>query len=232
MHDGGERVKSTKLQEFQSCLSALTDSFLSDSDSAPRALPFSSSQGPVRKKTAGQRIWAADDKRAHIGSMPAWLAITTERAFACPLHPAWSVPPLRLRATLSRSVWMTMNWMTAFLRQLQMQKSYRALWLNLPSFCHLLHARLRADEELIRVTTKAVNELRLEWSLPEEPSRSRLDEWFLPRRHQALRQCLSPFVPEVHDELTKLCRVWTCGGLSWMLHRSSEVVSGNATLPP
>ncbi len=52
--------------------------------------------------------------------------------------------------------------------------------------------------------TKAVNKLGLEWSPPEEPSRSRLDECFLPGRHQALRQRSSPFFPEVHDELTKL----------------------------
>ncbi len=40
-------------------------------------------------------------------------------------------------------------------------------------------------------------------SPPEELSRSRLDEWFLPGRHQALRQRSSPFLPEMHDELTK-----------------------------
>ncbi len=66
------------------------------------------------------------------------------------------------------------------------------------------NARLRADDELIRVMTKAVNELGLEWSPPEEPSRIRLDEWFIPGRHQALHQRSSPFFPEVHDELTKL----------------------------
>ncbi len=65
------------------------------------------------------------------------------------------------------------------------------------------NARLRADEELIRIMTKAVNELELEWSPPEEPSRSRLDEWFLQGRHQTLRQRSSPFFPEVHDELTE-----------------------------
>ncbi len=54
------------------------------------------------------------------------------------------------------------------------------------------NARLRADEELIRVMTKAVNEFRLEWSPPEKPSRSRLDECFFPGRHQALCQHLSP----------------------------------------
>ncbi len=99
-----------------------------------------------------------------------------------------------------------MNWMTAFLWQLQMRKCYRALWLSppvtLPSSASR-NAWLKMDEELIRVMTKAVNELGLEWSPPDEPSRCRLDEWFLPRRHQALRQPSSPFFPEVHNELTK-----------------------------
>ncbi len=54
--------------------------------------------------------------------------------------------------------------------------------------------------------TKAVSELGLAWSLPEEPSRSRLDEWFLPGRQQAPHQCSSPFFPEVPDELTKSWR--------------------------
>ncbi len=66
-------------------------------------------------------------------------------------------------------------------------------------------ARLKVDDELIRVMTKAVNELGLEWSLPEEPSRSRLDEWFLLGHHQALRQHSPPFT-KVHDELTKSWR--------------------------
>ncbi len=54
--------------------------------------------------------------------------------------------------------------------------------------------------------TKAVSELGLEWSPPEEPSCSKLDEWFLPRRQQATRQRSSPFFLKVHDELTKLWR--------------------------
>ncbi len=98
---------------------------------------------------------------------------------------------------------MTTNWTTAFLWRLQTRKSY---WTPvivtdpalLPSSASC-NARLRADEELFRVTMKAVNELRLEWSPPKEPSRSRLDEWFLPGRHQALRQRSSPFLPKVHE---------------------------------
>ncbi len=100
---------------------------------------------------------------------------------------------------------LTTKWMTAFLWRLQMQRSYRALWLTPPSSSSR-SARLRPDEEFIRVMTKAVNELGLEWSPPEEPSCSRLDEWFLPGHHQALRQSSSPFFPEVHDELTKSWR--------------------------
>ncbi len=67
-------------------------------------------------------------------------------------------------------------------------------------------ARPRTDAELVRVLTKAVSELGLEWSPPEEPSHSRLDEWFLPGCQQAPRQCSPPFFPEVHDELTKSWR--------------------------
>ncbi len=64
-------------------------------------------------------------------------------------------------------------------------------------------ARLKADDELIRVMSKALYELGLEWSPPEESSCSRLNEWFLPEDHQVLFQHSSPFFPKVHDELTK-----------------------------
>ncbi len=47
--------------------------------------PLAPSQFLPLKDPWGQRIRAAGDKRAHVGSMPACLAITTERAFARPL---------------------------------------------------------------------------------------------------------------------------------------------------
>ncbi len=43
----------------------------------------------------------------------------------------------------------------------------------------------------------------MEWSFPDEPSCSRLDEWVLPGHHQAPRQRASPFFLEVHDEITR-----------------------------
>ncbi len=67
-------------------------------------------------------------------------------------------------------------------------------------------AKAGMDAELFRVLSKAVEELGLEWSPPEEPSRSCLDEWFLPGRRQAPQHRPSPFFPEVHDELTRSWR--------------------------
>ncbi len=67
-------------------------------------------------------------------------------------------------------------------------------------------AKAGMDAKLFRALSKAVEELGLEWSPPEEPSRSRLDEWFLPGRRQAPQQRPSPFFPEVHDELTRSWR--------------------------
>ncbi len=103
-----------------------------------------------------------------------------------------SAPRHRLRATWSRSVWVKMNWMTALdasdAEELSGSVTDPAL---LPPSASR-NARLRADEELIRVMTRAVNELGLEWSAPEEPSRSRLDKCFFPGRHQALRQRSPP----------------------------------------
>lgn len=45
-------------------------------------------------------------------------------------------------------------------------------------------ARALIDTELIHVLFKAIEELSFEWSAPEEPTCSRLDEWFLPGCHQ------------------------------------------------
>ncbi len=60
--------------------------------------------------------------------------------------------------------------------------------------------------DLFRILSNAVEELGLEWFPSVEQSRSRLDEWFLPGRHQAPRQRASPFFPNVHDEINKSCR--------------------------
>ncbi len=99
------------LREFQSCLSALTDSFLFRERLHPsRPLVFFL-PGTCAEKTTGQRIRAASDRRAHAGSMPACLAITTERAFACPLHPTRSASLWGCeRHDLVRCEWQRIGW--------------------------------------------------------------------------------------------------------------------------
>ncbi|KAF4101537.1 hypothetical protein G5714_017969 [Onychostoma macrolepis] len=67
--------------------------------------------------------------------------------------------------------------------------------------------RPRPDTELIRVLSKAVEDLGLKWSAPEEPAHGLLEKWYLPgSSQQSSRQCPTPFLPAVHDELTKMWR--------------------------
>ncbi|KAL0181464.1 hypothetical protein M9458_023870, partial [Cirrhinus mrigala] len=67
--------------------------------------------------------------------------------------------------------------------------------------------RPKPDAELIHVLSKAVEDLGLDWSAPEEPAHGLLDEWYLPGScQQSSRQHPVPFLPAVHDELTKTWR--------------------------
>ncbi len=82
--------------------------FFSERDYTSKALPFSSSQGPVRKKQRGRGIeQPVCDKRHHRGSIRLSSSPNTISV------------PLRLRPTT--------NWMTAFLWWRLTRKSYRAL---------------------------------------------------------------------------------------------------------
>ncbi|KAI2647602.1 ORF V: Enzymatic polyprotein [Labeo rohita] len=61
------------------------------------------------------------------------------------------------------------------------------------------------DVELLRVLTKAVKELGMVWAPPAEPTRSRLDKWYLQsdRGRKDTPRRPGPFFPEVHDEIAK-----------------------------
>lgn len=63
--------------------------------------------------------------------------------------------------------------------------------------------RAGINTELVRLLTKVVEDLGLDWSPPEEPASNRLNEWFLQGRRQAPQQRPAPFLPELHAELTK-----------------------------
>lgn len=60
------------------------------------------------------------------------------------------------------------------------------------------------QEELVRVMTKAVQELELTWSPLEEPAKSILDSWYFRSfRRQADSRASVPFFPDVHEQLVK-----------------------------
>ncbi|KAK2887454.1 hypothetical protein Q8A67_015682 [Cirrhinus molitorella] len=57
------------------------------------------------------------------------------------------------------------------------------------------------QEELMRVLSKAVQELELTWSPPEEPARSKLDSWYFRSTRKADSRASVPFFPDVHEQL-------------------------------
>ncbi len=192
------------LRDFQSCLSTLTDSFLFRERLRSSRPPLFYLPETCEEKAAGQKIWAASYKRAHAGSMPR-ASPSTQREHSAVLfiqhnqRPSMAASDLISFGVSDNKLGDSLSLAASDAEELSGSVIDPTL---LPSSASR-NARLRADKELIRIMTKAVNKLGLEWSPPEEPSRSRLDECFLPGRHQALRQRSSPFFPEVHDELTK-----------------------------
>ncbi|CAM4629912.1 unnamed protein product [Leuciscus chuanchicus] len=72
-----------------------------------------------------------------------------------------------------------------------------------PSLQESSGVRSTFDAELLRLLTKAVEDLGLDWSLPDEPAPSRLDGCFLPGRRSTPHTRPAPFLPELHEELTK-----------------------------
>ncbi|RXN36619.1 kinase C alpha type-like protein [Labeo rohita] len=60
------------------------------------------------------------------------------------------------------------------------------------------------QDEPVRILTRAVSDLGLEWEKADEPARSKLDSWYLDsgRRVAALRK-RGPFLPDLHDDVAK-----------------------------
>ncbi len=179
--------------------------FFSESD---RALPFSSSQGPVRKKQRGRGSQRPVESELTPAQIPR-ASLSPHREVSPVL---FSQPDQRPSASVSDLVSFggsddeladdSMSLVASDAEELSGSVTDPApSGLPAPSA-----AKAGMDAELFRVLSKAVEELGLEWSPPEEPSRSRLDEWFLPGRRQAPQQRPSPFFPEVHDELTRSWR--------------------------
>ncbi len=118
-------------------------------------------------------------------------------------------------------------------------KSAREEWSNSPLDYTAPHGSDTGDlhhndVELLSILSKAVDEFGLEWAPPAEPTRSRLDEWYL----QLIVAERTPLFPEVHDEIKKL---WNALPLTSRVHNpGSSLLSsvdgadqvGYVKLPP
>ncbi len=145
--------------------------FFSESDPAPRALPFSSSQGPVRKKQRGR------------GSQcPVESVLTSAQILRASLSPHREVSPVLFsqpdqRPSASTSDLVSFGGSDDDSMSLAASDAEELLGsVDDPAPSHLpapSAAKAGMDAELFRVLSKAVEELGLEWSPPEEPSRSR-----------------------------------------------------------
>ncbi|KAL0197791.1 hypothetical protein M9458_006331, partial [Cirrhinus mrigala] len=63
------------------------------------------------------------------------------------------------------------------------------------------------DEELVKILSEAVQDLGLDWSPPEQPTKNRLDMRYLQSGRQvAAPQRPAPFFPEVHEEISRSWR--------------------------
>ncbi len=194
--------------ESISLASAHAHRFLFRERSRPSRLLFSSSQGPVRKKQQGRGSQRPVESELTPAKIPR-ASLSPHREMSPVL---FSQPDQRPSASVSDLVSFggsddeladdSMSLVASDAEELSGSVTDPApSGLPGPSA-----AKAGMDAKLFRVLSKAVEELGLEWSPPEEPSRSRLDEWFLPGRRQAPQQRPSSFFPEVHDELTRSWR--------------------------
>lgn len=60
------------------------------------------------------------------------------------------------------------------------------------------------QDDLVRVLTKAVQELELNCDPPQEPAKSKLNSWFFAAGHrQTGARSSMPFFPNVHEQVVK-----------------------------
>ncbi|KAI2664297.1 Platelet glycoprotein V [Labeo rohita] len=161
--------------------------FFSERDSAPRALPFPSSQEPVKKKQRGR-----GSQRSELGELTSaqprrGSPVLFTRPDLCPSAAASDMVSF---GGSEDDMLDSMSLAASDAEELSGSINDPA---PLPSAdTSDPRSKTGMDAELFRVLTRAVDELGLEWSPPEEPPRSLLDEWFLPGA--------------VHEELTRSWR--------------------------
>ncbi len=163
-----------------------------ESDSAPCALPLSSSLGPVRKKQPGR-----GSQRPEMGEL------TPDQILRSSLSPSREADPVfysRADQHPSTAVSDMVSFggsedeilddsmsLSAFDGEELSSSIYGPA---LPQSGKSSKPKPGMDAELFHVLSRAVDELGL-------------DECILPGRHQAPHQRASPFFPEIHEELTR-----------------------------
>ncbi len=154
--------------------------FFSESDPAPRALPFSSSQGPVRKKQRGRGSQRPVESELTPAQIPR-ASLSPHREVSPVL---FSQPDQRPSASVSDLVSFggsddeladdSMSLVASDAEELSGSVTDPApSGLTAPSA-----GQSRDGCRTFPCPLKSGCRAGLEWSPPEEPSRSRLDEWF------------------------------------------------------
>lgn len=115
------------------------------------------------------------------------LALSAQRGFPSPLYSPRPVSlcqherPGHCSVGMMTSCLMTCHWQLRTHRSCRDRLPLRPLPLPLPLLAVIWAQRHQSHDaaELFRILLKMVEELELEWSLPEEPTHSRLDKCFL-----------------------------------------------------
>ncbi len=156
--------------------------FFSESKPAPRTLTLFSSQGPPRKKQRGRGSQRPEMSEL-TPAVPLHTSLSSHRElspvlFTCPnQHPSAAVSDL-VSFCGSDDDELDNSLSLAASDAEELSGSY-----NDPACSQSAQPSTSSpgmDADIFRILSNAVEELGLEWSPPEEPSRSRLDEWFLP----------------------------------------------------
>ncbi|KAL0194969.1 hypothetical protein M9458_008541, partial [Cirrhinus mrigala] len=94
-------------------------------------------------------------------------------------------------------------------------------WAQASEECSEVEGHAAFQDELVRILTRAVSDLGLEWEKADEPARSKLYSWFLDSGHRAATpRKRAPFLPDLHDEVAK----------AWAAPQSAQTHAGGSEI--
>ncbi len=153
------------LRVFQSCLSVLTVSFLFRERLRPSCPPIFFLQGICEKKTAARGFEWPVTSELTSAQCPVPRHHRREREHSPILFTQHNQRPSAVSDMISFGASDSEINDSLFFCRLRTRRCYQALWLAPPSYRRPLHVMPDSERmELIRIMTKAVNELGIEWS--------------------------------------------------------------------